>query len=155
MLGPYSRERIENWVGDFCSSDAIRGFSGGIREYAGEVLVQFMLGACEARDVEPQDLEESDVRSGLLGRAARLKLPATVRTEVPALCAAFLRQLEIEGRLGGGALLAAYARALKEAYEESASGKPKTIVRPGSRLNRNDPCPCGSGKKYKKCCMNE
>ena len=19
---------------------------------------------------------------------------------------------------------------------------------------RNDPCPCGSGKKYKKCCMN-
>ena len=21
-----------------------------------------------------------------------------------------------------------------------------------NRLNRNDPCPCGSGKKYKKCC---
>lgn len=21
-----------------------------------------------------------------------------------------------------------------------------------SKLNRNDPCPCGSGKKYKKCC---
>lgn len=20
---------------------------------------------------------------------------------------------------------------------------------------RNDPCPCGSGKKYKKCCMND
>jgi len=22
-------------------------------------------------------------------------------------------------------------------------------------IGRNDPCPCGSGKKYKKCCMNE
>jgi len=22
-----------------------------------------------------------------------------------------------------------------------------------SKVNRNDPCPCGSGKKYKKCCM--
>jgi preprotein translocase subunit SecA len=22
-----------------------------------------------------------------------------------------------------------------------------------SRLGRNDPCPCGSGKKYKKCCI--
>ncbi|MDH5544315.1 MAG: YchJ family metal-binding protein [Gammaproteobacteria bacterium] len=22
------------------------------------------------------------------------------------------------------------------------------------RVGRNDPCPCGSGKKYKKCCMN-
>ena len=23
----------------------------------------------------------------------------------------------------------------------------------GSRVGRNDPCPCGSGKKYKACCM--
>lgn len=22
------------------------------------------------------------------------------------------------------------------------------------KINRNDPCPCGSGLKYKKCCMN-
>jgi len=26
------------------------------------------------------------------------------------------------------------------------------ITRPGSKLGRNDPCPCGSGKKWKKCC---
>ncbi|GAA4649885.1 YchJ family protein [Kistimonas scapharcae] len=25
----------------------------------------------------------------------------------------------------------------------------------GSNTGRNDPCPCGSGKKYKKCCMNK
>jgi uncharacterized protein YecA (UPF0149 family) len=25
------------------------------------------------------------------------------------------------------------------------------IVRAGPRVGRNDPCPCGSGKKYKKC----
>jgi hypothetical protein len=23
----------------------------------------------------------------------------------------------------------------------------------GKKIGRNDPCPCGSGKKYKKCCM--
>ncbi|MCP8321802.1 MAG: SEC-C domain-containing protein, partial [archaeon] len=22
----------------------------------------------------------------------------------------------------------------------------------GKKIGRNDPCPCGSGKKYKKCC---
>jgi preprotein translocase subunit SecA len=27
----------------------------------------------------------------------------------------------------------------------------KTIVREGPKTGRNDPCPCGSGKKYKKC----
>ena len=29
--------------------------------------------------------------------------------------------------------------------------KSKTIVK-GDRIGRNDPCTCGSGKKYKKCC---
>lgn len=23
------------------------------------------------------------------------------------------------------------------------------------KIGRNDPCPCGSGKKYKKCCLNK
>ena len=30
--------------------------------------------------------------------------------------------------------------------------KPMTVVREGAKIGRNDPCPCGSGKKYKKCC---
>ncbi|MCI8284356.1 MAG: SEC-C domain-containing protein [Firmicutes bacterium] len=29
--------------------------------------------------------------------------------------------------------------------------KSKTVVK-GVKIGRNDPCPCGSGKKYKKCC---
>jgi SEC-C motif-containing protein len=28
---------------------------------------------------------------------------------------------------------------------------PATVVRDGPRVGRNDPCPCGSGKKYKLC----
>lgn len=30
--------------------------------------------------------------------------------------------------------------------------RPMTVVREGAKIGRNDPCPCGSGKKYKKCC---
>jgi len=33
--------------------------------------------------------------------------------------------------------------------EENAQ---KTVVRKGEKIGRNDPCPCGSGLKYKKCC---
>jgi hypothetical protein len=30
------------------------------------------------------------------------------------------------------------------------------LLRPdGYRLGRNDPCPCGSGQKYKNCCMGK
>jgi preprotein translocase subunit SecA len=28
-------------------------------------------------------------------------------------------------------------------------------VREEPKVGRNDPCPCGSGKKYKKCCGRE
>jgi preprotein translocase subunit SecA len=28
-----------------------------------------------------------------------------------------------------------------------------TLRRDGPKVGRNDPCPCGSGKKHKKCCM--
>jgi SEC-C motif-containing protein len=30
--------------------------------------------------------------------------------------------------------------------------KPETVVRAQPKVGRNDACPCGSGKKYKKCC---
>jgi hypothetical protein len=37
----------------------------------------------------------------------------------------------------------------KELYKEQKSST--TVVKP-KKVGRNDPCPCGSGKKYKKCC---
>ena len=32
--------------------------------------------------------------------------------------------------------------------------KIKPIRRKGEKVGRNDPCDCGSGKKYKNCCMH-
>lgn len=29
----------------------------------------------------------------------------------------------------------------------------ESVEREGPKVGRNDPCPCGSGKKYKKCCL--
>lgn len=37
----------------------------------------------------------------------------------------------------------------KELYKQQK--KSGTIVK-GKKIGRNEPCPCGSGKKYKKCC---
>jgi SEC-C motif-containing protein len=34
---------------------------------------------------------------------------------------------------------------------DSGEVAPQTIVRSGPKIGRNDPCPCGSGKKYKHC----
>jgi len=44
---------------------------------------------------------------------------------------------------------AAPAPAREEVREEP---RPASRVAPAARVGRNDPCPCGSGRKYKKCC---
>ena len=36
--------------------------------------------------------------------------------------------------------------------EQPSTPTAQTIRRDGEKVGRNDSCPCGSGKKYKKCC---
>ncbi len=47
---------------------------------------------------------------------------------------------------------------LKRVYANSkrshAASQPVSPVRSTKKAGRNDTCPCGSGKKYKKCCLN-
>ncbi|ULQ58737.1 YchJ family protein [Brucepastera parasyntrophica] len=65
---------------------------------------------------------------------------------------------------------ASYIRnGLKDEHRETASFKKvngkwyfsegrlanTTIVRASPKVGRNDPCPCGSGKKYKQCCLSK
>jgi len=51
---------------------------------------------------------------------------------------------------------AAQQKAALEAHRQSQMAEEgetvKTIVRDKPKVGRNDPCPCGSGRKYKKCC---
>ena len=38
------------------------------------------------------------------------------------------------------------------ATNRGQAAPPQPVRREGKKIGRNDPCPCGSGKKYKKCC---
>jgi uncharacterized protein YecA (UPF0149 family) len=82
----------------------------------------------------------------------------------------YIRWEDIEGALGVGKEAA--MKALKERYrliddaekemswwacfEENKHRKVKlgwdTPIRKAPKVGRNEPCPCGSGKKFKKCC---
>ena len=44
-----------------------------------------------------------------------------------------------------------YDQALEEANADAVASDAQTFVRKGQKVGRNDPCPCGSGKKYKHC----
>ena len=80
--------------------------------------------------------------------AGRRKVASMIRTmpdpmgdadvEVPRQ--AMLRELGIEDIAGAP---------MPKAQPRRAESDP---VAPRTKVGRNDPCPCGSGKKYKKCC---
>jgi hypothetical protein len=72
-----------------------------------------------------------------------------------------------DGSAGAGidvtdpAELDAYVRQYNERLDEETGEeedvfdpyeRQEPIVRETPKIGRNDPCPCGSGKKYKKCC---
>ena len=46
----------------------------------------------------------------------------------------------------------AMARAASSPMAAKSQGESVTVVRTTPKVGRNDPCPCGSGKKYKQCC---
>jgi preprotein translocase subunit SecA len=53
---------------------------------------------------------------------------------------------------GPGPQAAAAAQATTQSKGDDES-RPEPIRHMGPKVGRNDPCPCGSGKKYKSCCM--
>jgi len=42
---------------------------------------------------------------------------------------------------------------LSRGEDETQTEKQQPVKRGGNKTGRNEPCPCGSGKKYKKCCL--
>ena len=83
---------------------------------------------------------ESGVRSPLTGsNGGNGRPPRNVATSVDDLEEAFQRRKR---------------RELEQARMAGAGDQQpvQQVVRSGSKVGRNDPCPCGSGKKYKKCC---
>jgi uncharacterized protein YecA (UPF0149 family) len=39
--------------------------------------------------------------------------------------------------------------------ESESINIPTPLIKTQPKVGRNEPCPCGSGKKYKKCCLNK
>ena len=97
-------------------------------------LGMFVTGSEDNTAIEMADVLLETMPDGQSACAAW----AAIQTWI-ARCSATLRRTKL-ANLGGGHA----DRALREVF---------TVRRPdGARVGRNDPCPCSSGKKYKRCC---
>jgi len=65
------------------------------------------------------------------------------------------REQQDEGRRRQEWLLSGFQAANKPSVEKFVEEPVVEPFRADEKIGRNDPCPCGSGKKYKKCCLNK
>jgi preprotein translocase subunit SecA len=108
-------------------------------------LMQIMERPAEPRpapqgEIQPVPEIPNSTSSSLItgGRGGNGRPPRPVATSVDELEEAFQRRKKKE---------------LEQARMAGAGDQQvQQIVRSGDKVGRNDPCPCGSGKKYKKCC---
>ncbi|MBI4136384.1 MAG: preprotein translocase subunit SecA [Candidatus Vogelbacteria bacterium] len=130
--------------------------SGLLKDYeppasvATEDLKRIMLGALDALWVEHLEAMEY-LKQGVNLRAygqrdpfveykrEGLRLFKVMEAAMIATIAGSVKQI-VEG--GGNKILE---------FKSETAIRPPVIVTPGKKVGRNDPCPCGSGKKYKKC----
>ena len=52
------------------------------------------------------------------------------------------------------ALLTESVHTLNDYWQARGRDKGRVGVAASGKIGRNQPCPCGSGRKYKKCCLN-
>lgn len=149
--------RWDNWAGDFAESFAATTFPTPTRSLITDILHHFGAAARRVHPDFPDSIASGTFRTIFAEHLPRLALAPSVRDDVPEVVARFFEFLQEGGRLGGGYEWAGEVRQLK--VEAAPAGPPKGTqpgipIRntPQTAVGRNDPCPCGSGKKYKKCC---
>ena len=151
--------RWDNWSGDFAESFAASLLDAQVRNFVPEILAHFGR-ACRAIDREfPDDLEPATLARVMTESMPLLALPSEARPLMPEVLATFFESLRDSGRIAEGDEWASRIRVLASSYLErlkpGGGVRGETIRKPAgvSAVGRNDPCPCGSGKKYKKCCL--
>lgn len=154
------REQAEDLISEYLGSEHRLFLEESLLAQAEPLLLAFFVAAEKrgitalialgARDVEAVLLQ--DMPHAL----AASSVPIAARKALPQLLTAFFDFLRSTGRWPAAGAWAACTEALGSKYQASlrddGSVRGQTFMKPGSDVGRNDPCPCGSGKKYKKCC---
>ena len=134
-------------VSDYCASERFLFLDDNLKGHAEQLLAQWSSTVDEPLDY--------DTLVSSVNAVATLDLPVDVRRSFPDILDAFFDYLASLAAYPDAAqwqdYLAEIAMSYSDNIREDGTVRGKTITR-ALKIGRNDPCPCGSGKKYKRCC---
>jgi hypothetical protein len=155
---------------DFLHSKAFKSKTKPYKSDAEYITKSFLDYIFFNENKEIREMNDTHVQHFLLEYAPKkLTFKTETAKTVSGILSAFLVFLETEGYIKNGVQLSSVAKAHTRSFlqllpKETIKSKktttkrpptkktPATTMLPDAKVGRNDPCPCGSGKKYKKCC---
>jgi len=140
---------LSSEISDYCSSEHFLFLDSALKPHA-ETLLHVLAESAGG------EMNAASVDSALK-KVVRLDLPLEVRKAAPALFAAFFDYVSATGRHPEASAWSEYASQAAQRYvasfRDDGSVRGETFRKQYTDVGRNDPCPCGSGLKFKKCCM--
>jgi hypothetical protein len=162
-------DQAESLISDYAASEHFMFLSPQAKENLEPVLAAFFRKAAEggpasqgrpeaeSRPAALEALKAKDVEEVLLGHMPHLDLPVEQKRSVPDQLEGFFAFLKDTGRFPPAGAWRMCVEANRKRYLDSlradGSVRGTTFKKRYTDVGRNDPCPCGSGKKFKKCCM--
>ncbi|MFT5370459.1 MAG: hypothetical protein ACI8V2_005441 [Candidatus Latescibacterota bacterium] len=139
---------LQETVQDYTNSEHYLFLDSTQKEHA-ETLLSYWTEQT-TNDPEPDDIENA------LKAVGQLDISLQARKSFPALLQTYFEYLE---SIAGFPKTSAWSMQIEhlepkylESFRNDGTMKGETIRKTLPKVGRNDPCPCGSGKKYKKCC---
>ncbi len=150
-------DQAESLIADYAGSEHFLFLDPKAKENVESVLTAFFRKAAESGLPALESLKAKDVESVLLNGMPFLDLPADLKRVVPDQLEAFFAFLKDTGRFPPAGAWRMCVEANRKRYLDSLRSdgtvKGTPFKKQYTDVGRNDPCPCGSGKKFKKCCM--
>jgi hypothetical protein len=149
-------DQAESLISEYTSSEHFMFLPPAVKDGAEGLLGAFFRKAGEkTKDLE--SLKAREVEDVFLGHMPRLDVPVEAKRAVPELLDGFFTFLKDTGRYPAANAWQMCVESMRGKYLEGirddGSVKGSTFKKQYTDVGRNDPCPCGSGKKFKKCCM--
>jgi hypothetical protein len=149
--------QAESFVEEYSSSEHFLFLRPGLKDRAESLLLAFFHAAMERGVDSLESLKPKTVEDVLMNSMSRLDLPAESKRFIPELLEGFFGFLSRTGRFPPAGAWEICVEANRKKYSDSirsdGTARGATFKKNYTEVGRNEPCPCGSGSKFKKCCM--
>ncbi len=143
------RRYLANYIHDFIQSPYFELAPNHVKPHA-ESILEYLLAGLDTDSLD--QLKETLIERTQTCRS-RIALPESTYENISEIVECYFSYLDSSGNIPGASDWSIWVKATASQDSTSKDRGSATIRHNLKKTGRNDPCPCGSGVKFKKCCI--